>query len=161
MTLLLWYKIVHDIAFMPLILLFTYELKQILHDIFQERYQFSNCFMWKRWVWNLFLYVVQVTSHRMELRSVKIVSGLALFILSLCFGLIVPFLIWRSKSPGYRRINNGYIQDTDSLISSEGGDDERGCCSKNSTKKEPPQRSSLCFKVAISYTYAHYVSVSY
>jgi len=75
----------------------------------------------------------------MELRSVKIVSGAALFILSLCFGLIVPFLIWRSRSPGYRRINNAYVQDTDSLISEE-GDDERGCCSKKPTRKEPPER---------------------
>ena len=56
----------------------------------------------------------------MELLVVKLLSGLVLWILSLCFGLMTPFLLWKSRSGNQESSRQQeHVRETENLLSNE------------------------------------------
>ena len=56
----------------------------------------------------------------MDLLVAKILSGLVLWILSLCFGLMIPYVLWKTRA-GYQALsnNNQQVSETESLLRDE------------------------------------------
>jgi len=55
----------------------------------------------------------------MDLLVVKILSALVLWILSLCFGLMIPYLLWRSRAAYQETPHQHCDMERDSLLSDE------------------------------------------